>query len=463
MTTGSKTILGTSCHNFIKTYDVNGNRTSFTDFGGSLSGGSVKNWSGGDRSIGQRPYTVQTHTIPVYVPTGVEILKPGARKDRKMRVIRTRVYEDHRHRHHQEDHPYTMSATHTISTEFLQRTWDIFFDGTAWRPYITQEFAGDSFGSFGGSVVITQVWDNNDDIALLGKLRDKIAGTGFNAGVFLGEGREALNMIANSALQIRKSLTSLKHGNLVGAARALGVSRLPPGTSRKKVLASEMSNRWLELSYGWRPLLQDVHDGAGFLATRLNASPTNTYRVTRHRAARLFCSQKFESIEMSGETRVSLIAKVKQVNNAALSGLTDPASVIWELTPWSFVIDWFAPVGNYLQALSLGSALEATYVTTKTVRTKKSFSGLKTAPSPNPDILPFSLTYLGLAAHSETIQLDRTVSTSLSVPTPALKGLQDVPSWKRAANAVSLLTQLAVSKKAPGKPRKKGGFDYFDS
>jgi len=33
-------------------------------------------------------------------------------------------------------------------------------------------------------------------------------------------------------------------------------------------------------------------------------------------------------------------------------GLINPAEVAWELTPWSFVVDWFIPVGNFLEALT---------------------------------------------------------------------------------------------------------------
>jgi hypothetical protein len=36
----------------------------------------------------------------------------------------------------------------------------------------------------------------------------------------------------------------------------------------------------------------------------------------------------------------------------AALGFTNPLVVAWEVVPWSFVVDWFIPVGRYLEQLS---------------------------------------------------------------------------------------------------------------
>lgn len=38
-------------------------------------------------------------------------------------------------------------------------------------------------------------------------------------------------------------------------------------------------------------------------------------------------------------------------------GLLNPAALLWELQPLSFVADWFTGLGSFLQALSLGFGL----------------------------------------------------------------------------------------------------------
>lgn len=36
----------------------------------------------------------------------------------------------------------------------------------------------------------------------------------------------------------------------------------------------------------------------------------------------------------------------------AQTGIDNPALLAWELLPYSFVVDWFLPVGNYLESLN---------------------------------------------------------------------------------------------------------------
>ena len=53
----------------------------------------------------------------------------------------------------------------------------------------------------------------------------------------------------------------------------------------------------------------------------------------------------------------------------ANTGLLNPLSVAWELVPYSFVADWFLPVGSYLNNLDydLGLRFLKGWITTKTL------------------------------------------------------------------------------------------------
>lgn len=285
---------------------------------------------------------------------------------------------------------------------------------------------------------VTGEWDANDDIALIGKLREQIAGSDFNMGVFLGEGREALHTIADAATRIRLSLNALRRGNILGAANALGRD-----THRRIKLRADMQSNWLQLQYGWLPLLQDVKGGAEFLAKLLNYPMVQTYKVKRKRplSAGRWPSGSQTTREWSffGETQGQLIARLSEVNVPQLSGLLDPASVAWELTPWSFVIDWFIPIGNYLADRSLANALSGTFVTTKTRRLNCQYGGgcwpIKNGPVATAYSGPWS-------GYTTQVNVNRVVSSSLSVPLPTFKRLDQVVSWKHAANAIALLGQL---------------------
>lgn len=55
-----------------------------------------------------------------------------------------------------------------------------------------------------------------------------------------------------------------------------------------------------------------------------------------------------------------LTGKIKSetLRYAVASGLANPAAILWELMPYSFVIDWSLPIGNYLQAASSTRGLD---------------------------------------------------------------------------------------------------------
>lgn len=332
------------------------------------------------------------------------------------------------------DHPYscvyrfgTYSGGNGIST----------FDFGQLSESRTGCWAFESFNVGYYSPGTTNDWTTNDDIALLGRLRDKVAGSDFNMGVFLGEGHEALKMITGSAIKIRKSLTALKRGDLAGAASALAVSgrRLSP----KK----DIANNWLELQYGWLPLLKDTEGAAQFLAKLLNYPMVQTYMVHLRKNLGLVPwpsgGQVTTQWSAKGFVQSQIIARLTEVDPYQLSGLTDPASVAWELLPWSFVIDWFIPIGNYLAGRSLASALTGTFVTTKTRRINTSYGGGCYPTGSGSHSVVFSGDWSG---YTTELNVDRTVSTSLAVPLPSFKTLDKVASWKHCANAVALLSQM---------------------
>jgi hypothetical protein len=39
-------------------------------------------------------------------------------------------------------------------------------------------------------------------------------------------------------------------------------------------------------------------------------------------------------------------------------GITNPALVAWELLPWSFVVDWFLPIGNFISSWDAVAGLQ---------------------------------------------------------------------------------------------------------
>lgn len=187
---------------------------------------------------------------------------------------------------------------------------------------------------------------------------------------------QTTKMIADSATRIARSVLALKRGDLVTASSALfhGTSRHDKKLG-KPSSSKSLANNWLELQYGWKPLLQDIDGSMRALATYVAKAPD--IKVVRASA-----KTEFESvwpIEFRNQAAEAgqpvpnpwpKLAEGKRywLNSARLmvryktdshltsflsqTGFTSPVNLAWELLPFSFVVDWFLPIGPYLESMS---------------------------------------------------------------------------------------------------------------
>jgi hypothetical protein len=313
----------------------------------------------------------------------------------------------------------TLSSTDDPVMQWCDNPLGIFSDGTM-------------YSCFGGLPGVADPWSSNDDLDLFSKLRDKIAGSSFHAGNFLAEGHQALEMIGDRATRILGAGIAARHGDFKKAANWLigGGS-----TASKTPIAYRAANNWLELQYGWLPLLQDVHAGAQMLQHQLSTPPKQRVRVSKTAYGENPGNpSNLRPSSWENYTRKNVILEVESVNMPVLSGLLDPLSVAWEVTPYSFVVDWFIPVGNFLSAMAFDSA-----VTGKFVISRKRLIRAESWQYHNPPGYTWTVDAPGFK--EVRVQFDRTVGNTYSPPLPAFKGLQKAASWQHAANALALLTQ----------------------
>lgn len=236
-------------------------------------------------------------------------------------------------------------------------------------------------------------WDAQNWKAL-NDLLSKVKDQKINMAQAFAERERTVKTVTDTAQTIAKALHNLGRGNIAGAARALGVGVGKRSTRRfNKEFANDvsnaMSNGWLALQYGWKPLLQDVHGAAEALSQAVNGSVggnTMFLRVSGQSRKDLSKSSLKENPHdgMSGsdttlfETNASVNFKYgvvysissPQVHNLASLGITNPAALAWELVPYSFVVDWFVPIGDWLSSLdaTLGLSFVSGYrtITTRT-------------------------------------------------------------------------------------------------
>ena len=115
-------------------------------------------------------------------------------------------------------------------------------------------------------------------------------------------------------------------------------------------------------------------------------------------------------------------------------GLADPATVVWELIPYSFVVDWFIPIGSYLENLNQIPTLNGRFLTIKSTRFEGSNNGQMIQP-------PFNKWQKVPNINQSYYRLERTVSSSIPVPKPQFNTLPSAMSPTRIWNAIALVVQ----------------------
>jgi hypothetical protein len=124
------------------------------------------------------------------------------------------------------------------------------------------------------------------------------------------------------------------------------------------------SNAWLEAKYGWIPFMTDVHDATMTLQDVVDQPDR---RIGRVRTSGMLSPYKtrvtsssilnWQSVWIHTDVLQDLSYRYvwrfapNVLDLPGRFGLTNPAEVIWELVPFSFVADWFLPIGDYLSGL----------------------------------------------------------------------------------------------------------------
>lgn len=248
-------------------------------------------------------------------------------------------------------------------------------------------------------------------------------------GASLAEFGQSYGMIAARAVQLLKFGRALRKGRFGDAADALRTS-VPKGVSKSKSVASN----YLEFHFGWSPLIGDIYDAIDVIQKPVK--PKLVFGQARTSKGHEVI-QNFPPIANTygynwqwGKSAVRLGAKIAVSNpNLALAnnlGLINPALVVWELVPFSFVADWFVNVSQVLGSATdfLGLTLQDKYQTWFQEGTLNVIYAGNTPPG----------------SHESEFLRWCNVDRALGFDTPSLSLLPyKPPGLRRAASAISLL------------------------
>lgn len=198
------------------------------------------------------------------------------------------------------------------------------------------------------------------DLALINALT-KLKDQDVNLAQAFGEREQTADLVLSTAKTLSKSVVQLRRGNIRGAIKELtGKEARSNVKNIPKPRAKDVPKRWLEIQYGWLPLLSDVDGAAKALAekdedsTRYRISVTGRYGRKDERFVSFTGNANYletRRTDVRSFVRLDYLPKSEVLAQLSSLGLTNPASVAWELLPFSFIVDWFTPIGDWLNVL----------------------------------------------------------------------------------------------------------------
>lgn len=175
------------------------------------------------------------------------------------------------------------------------------------------------------------------DNKLKRKIHQKLKNQTVHIGNIIAERKQTMDLVQSSVKRILQ-LIKLKKNIFKEAALY---------ARNAKQIASDV----LAFKFGVEPLMGDIQKFAKYLdesadshivTARANTGATNAIPL------KVSTSQ----ITFVGTVEISYTVKCVVDNPASRTlsefGLINPLEILWEVTPWSFVVDWFFPVGDWL-------------------------------------------------------------------------------------------------------------------
>lgn len=155
-----------------------------------------------------------------------------------------------------------------------------------------------------------------------------------------------------------------------------------------EISPKELADRYMEYRYGIRPLLYDVksilsaynstqkkfdrYTFRGKASASAQAGPTEfTYYANS-----VFAYKAYASVKREVTARAGCLTHLHALSKLNVWGLDQPIETLWELLPYSFVIDWFFNIGKTIASFTpeAGCEILASYVTMEDI-TSWSISG----------------------------------------------------------------------------------------
>jgi hypothetical protein len=151
------------------------------------------------------------------------------------------------------------------------------------------------------------------------------------------------------------------------------------GLEKRNFNVDTAASVWLELQYGWLPLLSDIFGAVEATKDMFN-DPLKHHTYAKRRVREPMWvptlhgdSSYWSELEQENVSLCEVETKFRfKVSNSLLAYITgfqlsNPLYVFWVANPFTFVVDWLLPIGDWLGSLTATHGLEFVdgYQTTK--------------------------------------------------------------------------------------------------
>lgn len=289
--------------------------------------------------------------------------------------------------------------------------------------------------------------------AALSNLLDKIR-KGPNLAVDFAERRQTISMLRDT-LRFREQVKKF--------VRGLVIPRKLHGKSRASQRMDYITGKWMEYRYGWSPLMGSVFDAfdqlmrevksepyfvrgrAGMVRNEVYLEPEGSFNPAAYVSAPA-TGRRVVEWSANRSTRCEMKVWFAPTSGRISDWTTlNPANIAWELLPFSFVLDWFVNVGQFLSDLESSLLMQGLFLdgyrtdTFKSVVIKRSRIAASSLNSvyPNSNFIQSFIEDSNGAGFERTTK-DRQKLTSLPLPS----GIH----WRVNLNAKRLLDAAVLTR-----------------
>lgn len=116
-------------------------------------------------------------------------------------------------------------------------------------------------------------------------------------------------------------------------------------------LSRKLSALQLQYAFAIKPLLTELYTlansiGKGMLRFYVNATVSDSEFSTGVKKFVLYKQDESFRLKSTGHVEFDMTDPLKLLLSEL--GLSNPATVLWEVTPWSFAVDWLVGIGDFL-------------------------------------------------------------------------------------------------------------------